>query len=63
MLILTRLVNESIVINGNVRIEILGVDRGRVKIGIDAPRDVKIVREELVEKHPRILGLLKEKVK
>ena len=48
MLILTRKTGEAVRI-GNVRIVINRVGRGAVRIGIDAPREVPIVREELDE--------------
>jgi len=50
MLILTRRPQESIIINGNIKITILKMNRGQVRIGIDAPPEVLILREELVEK-------------
>lgn len=50
MLILTRRNNESIVINGNIKITILGVKGMQVRIGIDAPKDVQVHREEIFER-------------
>ena len=50
MLILTRKEQESIIINNNITIKILKMDRGQVKIGIDAPPEILILRDELVEK-------------
>ena len=47
MLVLSRKKNESIVISDNVRIEILKVSGNTVRIGVQAPRDVKILRGEL----------------
>ncbi|QEG20711.1 carbon storage regulator [Mariniblastus fucicola] len=47
MLVLSRKKNESIVIGENVRIEILKVSGNTVRIGIQAPRDVKVLRGEL----------------
>jgi carbon storage regulator CsrA len=49
MLILTRKIDQSIVIQGNITIVVLGVERDRVKLGIAAPADVSVLREELVE--------------
>ena len=49
MLILTRRKEESIIIDGNIKITVLGVDRGHVKLGFEAPEDVNIVREELLD--------------
>ena len=49
MLILTRRKEESIIINGDIKITVLGMDRGYVKLGFEAPDDVVIMREELLE--------------
>ena len=48
MLVLRRKVEEAIVLNGDIRVIILAVEGERVKIGIEAPDDVTIVREELL---------------
>ena len=50
MLILTRKLNESVIIDGDIKITILGTKGKDVKIGIEAPEDVKIWREEIYEK-------------
>ncbi|MHB0874954.1 MAG: carbon storage regulator CsrA [Anaerolineae bacterium] len=49
MLILTRRAGESIVIDKNIRVTVLAVDGERVKIGVDAPRDIPVVRQELLD--------------
>lgn len=49
MLILSRKEDESIIINGNIHIKVLEIEDGKVKIGIDAPKDIEIFREELYE--------------
>ena len=49
MLILTRKAEEAIVIDSVTTIRILSIDGDRVKIGIDAPTSVPILREELLE--------------
>lgn len=49
MLALTRKVKESIIINGNIEITILDISEGKVKIGIEAPRNIEIHRKEVYE--------------
>ena len=48
MLVLRRKVGESIVLAGVINISVLAVEGERVKIGISAPPDITIVREELL---------------
>lgn len=48
MLVLRRKVGESIILSGVISISVLAVEGERVKIGINAPPDVTIVREELL---------------
>lgn len=48
MLILTRKVEQGIVIDGNVIVRVLSIDGERVKIGVDAPRSITVLREELL---------------
>lgn len=47
MLILTRKVGEGIVLNDNVTIRVVEISKGIVKLGIDAPKEMLILREEL----------------
>lgn len=47
MLVLTRKVGEQIRIGDNVTITVVRIDEWKVRIGIDAPQEVKIVRAEL----------------
>jgi carbon storage regulator len=49
MLILSRKEGESIVIGDNITVKIVSAEKGVVKIGIDAPKEVTILRSELVE--------------
>jgi carbon storage regulator len=49
MLVVTRRQDEGIVINGNIRVTVLGVEDGKVKLGIEAPKSVKIYRDEIYE--------------
>lgn len=48
MLVLSRKQLEGIVIGDNIRIKVVKVDRNQVRLGIEAPEDVLIVRDELV---------------
>jgi carbon storage regulator len=47
-LILTRRINESVMIGPDIKITILGISGGQVRIGVEAPADVKVLREELI---------------
>ena len=49
MLILTRKVGESIMIGESVEVKVLGIRAGQIKIGIEAPKETAVVREELAE--------------
>jgi len=49
MLILTRKIDQGIVISGNILVRVLGVERDRVKIGISAPEEITVLRQELLE--------------
>lgn len=48
MLVLSRKINERIIINGNIVITIADIDRGKVRVGIDAPKHITVIREELL---------------
>jgi carbon storage regulator len=49
VLVLTRRTEESVIIGGNIVITVLGVEGEKVKLGIDAPREVAILRSELLD--------------
>ncbi len=50
MLILTRRISESIVINDDIKITVLGVKNYQVRLGIAAPKDISVHREEIYQK-------------
>lgn len=52
MLVLRRKIGESIILDGVISVSVLAVEGERVKIGITAPQDVTIVREELLKNAP-----------
>ena len=49
MLVLTRKTAETIHIGNDVVIKVINCGRGRVKIGVEAPENVRVVRGELLE--------------
>ena len=50
MLILTRRISESVIIGDDIVISVLGVRGGQVRLGIDAPKDVSVHREEIYQR-------------
>lgn len=50
MLVLTRKIKESVVINENIEIVVLGVEGDQVKLGFKAPKNIEILRKEVYEK-------------
>lgn len=53
MLIITRKVGESVVIGNEIRVKVLDLTQGSVRLGFDAPSDVSIYRDEIHEEIAR----------
>lgn len=53
MLVLSRKIGESIRIDNNIVVTVLDIDRWQIRIGIEAPREVPIMREELLDAEER----------
>ena len=49
MLVLARKLDESIILGDDITIKVISVDKGVVKLGIDAPKEISIIRSELLE--------------
>ena len=50
MLILTRKVNETLMVGDDVSVTVLGIKGGQIRIGINAPREIAVHRQEVYEK-------------
>ena len=47
MLVLTRKLGETITIGDHVKVTVVGIDKGQVRLGIEAPRNIVVHREEI----------------
>ncbi|HBJ25936.1 MAG TPA: carbon storage regulator [Ruminococcaceae bacterium] len=47
MLVVTRKTDESLIISDNIEITVLEIGKDKVKIGINAPKEIKVIRSEL----------------
>lgn len=47
MLVVTRKTDESLIISDNIEITVLEIGKDKVKIGVNAPKEVKVIRSEL----------------
>ncbi|MBX3746073.1 MAG: carbon storage regulator CsrA [Verrucomicrobiae bacterium] len=53
MLVLTRKINESVVIGGSITVRIVRIDGDQVRLGIEAPQDVPVHRQEVYDEIQR----------
>ena len=53
MLVLSRKLGEKICIGDNIRITVVDVERGKIRLGIEAPREIPIFRQELLTPNER----------
>ena len=49
MLVLSRKTNEGIIIDGKIKVVVLKVQGNIIRIGIEAPREIPVIREELID--------------
>lgn len=50
MLVLTRRIGETIVVGDNVQVTILGLNGNQIRVGVNAPKDIPIHRQEIYER-------------
>jgi carbon storage regulator len=60
MLILTRRIGETLMVGDNVSITVLGVKGNQVRIGVNAPKEVSVHREEIYQRIQREKGQKEE---
>jgi len=53
MLVLSRKVGESILINDDIEVQVVGIYKDKIKLGITAPKDVRIFRNEIYGTPPK----------
>lgn len=52
MLVLTRNTGDKLMIGENIEVVVLGVSGGQVRIGISAPREIKVLRDNAIRREP-----------
>lgn len=56
MLVLSRKLGEKILIGDNISITVVDIDRGKIRLGIEAPRSVPVFRQELLPQQPAAIA-------
>lgn len=56
MLVLSRKINESIVIGADITVTIVDIRGDKIRLGIEAPNEVRILRSELTQRDPKPEG-------
>jgi carbon storage regulator len=56
MLVLSRKLNETIVIGDNIRVTLVGIGGHQVRLGIEAPGEIRVMREELLLREKAVDG-------
>jgi carbon storage regulator len=56
MLVLSRKLGEQIVVGDNIRVTVVSISDGRVRLGFAAPADVRILRQEVLASAKRAVG-------
>ena len=57
MLVLSRYQNESVIIDGNIKVTVVEIRGDRIRLGIEAPPEVPVLREELLAAMRREVAL------
>jgi carbon storage regulator len=53
MLALSRRIGDEIVIDGRIVVRVIEIQRNKVKLAIDAPKDIEIMRREIIDRKPK----------
>ena len=53
MLVLNRRVGEKLIIGGNIEITVLAIKGNQIRVGIEAPKEISVIREEIKDKYPQ----------
>lgn len=60
MLVLSRKVNESLIIDSHIKVTVVAIRGNAVRLGVDAPPDVQVLREEVLSRQHQFADTLRE---